>query len=233
MNLLRTSIEFANRIFGQMRAGRRMAVPNDFDYVRLNLGCGLSVTKGWINIDGSINALVASMPSIFHKPMYRLSGSKQYFSEEEYCRFLRDHLFIHHDLATGIPFNNDVADYIFSSHFIEHLYRNDALNLLKECYRVLKEGGVLRISIPDLKYAISLYDSGKKDEMLLNYFFLESGGSHYSSHKYMYDFEMLSKLLKGIGFFEINRCEYQKGALPDSHVLDNQPEVSLYVEARK
>jgi SAM-dependent methyltransferase len=189
--------------------------------------------RGWVNIDGSLNALVASLPGFTHRLMYRLTGARQYYSESEYCRLLGEHVFIHHDLATGIPLRDGVADFIYSSHFFEHLYRKDAMNLLEECHRVLKPGGMLRLSLPDLEYAISLYTAGRKDEMLQNYFFVEDADNHYSRHKYMYDNEMLSSLLAQAGFRDIARCSYREGQVPDSAVLDNRPDESLFVEAIK
>lgn len=233
VTLLRSTIELTNRAVGRLKAKRRVAVPANFNSVRLNLGCGLAVAQGWINIDGSLNALVASMPPAVHRLMYRLTGARQYYTETEYCRLLGEHMFLHHDLAAGIPLGDKVADYIYSSHFLEHLYQRDAIHLLRECHRVLKENGTLRVSIPDLEYAIGLYASGNKEEMLKNYFFVEDGDSHYSRHKYMYDFAMLSVLLKEIGFREIARCNFKEGKVPDIGVLDNRPGESLFVEAIK
>ena len=233
MNLLRTTIEISNKILGRLKAGRKIDISQKLDRVCLNLGSGLAVAKGWINIDGSPNALVAVMPVMFHSLMYRFTGANRYYSKEVYCRLLRDHKFIHYDLSYGIPLAENVADYIYSSHFIEHLYRKDADHLLNECYRVLKKNGVLRISIPDLEYALALYGSGKKEEMLQQYFFVEDHGSDYSRHKYMYDFEMLSKLLKEIGFSDIRRCQFQCGDVPDVKSLDNRPEDSLILEAKR
>ena len=231
MQVLRSAIELTNRLSGRLKAGRRYEVPAGLTSVRLNLGCGLAVARGWINIDGSLNALAASMPSAIHKLVYRLTGARAYYSEADYCRLLQDHMFMHHDLATGIPLKDSVADYIFSSHFLEHLFRKDAEHLLRECHRVLKNDGVLRISIPDLEYAISLYASGQKDQMLQNYFFVEDDDNYYSRHKYMYDFDMLSARLRDIGFREVTKCQYQQGRIPDIDILDNRPDESLFVEA--
>ena len=233
MSLLRSTIELTNRVMARVRSKRRVRVPANFKSVRLNLGCGLAVTKGWINVDGSLNALVASMPVFVHRLMYRVTGARAYYSENEFCRLLGEHVFIHHNLAAGIPLEDEVAHYIFSSHFFEHLYQNEASHLLTDCHRVLKEGGLLRISIPDLEYAIGLYESGEKENMLKSYFFVEDGDNDFSRHKYMYDFDMLSAILSEIGFREITRQKFQEGKLPDINLLDNRPEDSLFVEARK
>lgn len=231
--MLRSIIEFSNKMLGRLKSGRQIDVPKGVDDVRVNLGCALSVVEGWVNIDGSLNALIASMPSAVHAVMYGLTGSNQYYTKDEYCSLLSENIFIHHDLSYGIPLKDDVADYIYSSHFLEHLYRDDARHLLNESYRVLKKGGVVRISIPDLEYAIKLYSLGKKDQTLQNYFFVESDDSYYARHKYMYDFEMLSEILKDIGFNDIKRCDYQQGETPDIDILDNRKDESLFVEARK
>ncbi len=233
MKLLRSTIELTNRTLGRIKAGRRVAIPPGFNSVRINLGCGLAVTQGWINIDGSLNALVASMPPAVHRLMYRLTGARQYYSESEYCRLLGEHVFIHHDLAAGIPLNDGVADYIYSSHFFEHLYRTDAIHLLRECHRVLKDGAILRISIPDFEYALSLYAAGRKDEMLQNYFFVEDSDNHYSRHKYMYDFQMLASILEDLGFRNITRCQFRVGKVADIDILDNRADESLFIEASK
>lgn len=231
--VLRSTIELTNRLLARLKSRRRSNVPEGLPSVKLNLGCGLAVAPDWLNIDGSLNALVAGMPSSMHRFVYRLTGARQYYSEQEYCRLLKEHKFMHHDLSTGIPLRDEVADYIFSSHFLEHLFRKDADYLLRECYRVLKPGGVLRISIPDLEYALSLYSSGQKEKMLQNYFFVEDGDSYYSRHKYMYDYEMLESHLKNMGFSRVTRCQYRQGRVPDIEILDNRPEESLFVEAVK
>ncbi len=231
--MLRLIIEFCNWGLGRLKAGQKVSIPEGDSPVCINLGCGLTVCKGWFNIDGSLNALVASLPKTLHPVMYKLTGAKRHFSKLEYCRLLGDHYFIHHDLSRGIPLKNDIADYVFSSHFLEHLYREDALRLLKECYRVLKKGGLIRISVPDLEFAVSLYSSGQKKRMLEKYFFVEDNRSHYARHKYMYDFELLSIILVDIGFQNIQKQGFQSGEMPDLAALDNRPEDSLFIEARK
>lgn len=233
MALLRSTIEFTNRAMAAIKAKQRIKLAAELEEVRLNLGCGLAVTGGWVNIDGSLNALVASFPAVFQRWMFRLTGARAYYTESEYCALLSQNTFIHHDLARGIPLDNEVADCIFSSHFFEHLYRDEALHLLRDCHRVLKNGALLRISIPDLEYALALYAQGEKERMLQDYFFVEDGGNVYSRHKYMYDFEMLATLLSEVGFRDVTRRGFQEGDLPDVSLLDNRPEDSLFVEARK
>jgi predicted SAM-dependent methyltransferase len=48
-----------------------------------------------------------------------------------------------------LPFDNDSIDFIFSEHFFEHLFLDESLSLLRECYRILKPSGVIRTCVPD------------------------------------------------------------------------------------
>jgi SAM-dependent methyltransferase len=235
MSVIRSLIELSTATIGKVRRGRRICPENDRHdgLVKVNLGCGLAVTKGWINVDASLNALVASWPRALHKILYRLSGANRYYSLEQYCNLLENHVFVHHDLAHSLPLKDGTADFIYSSHFLEHLFKPDAERLLKESYRVLKPGGIVRVCVPDLAYAVLLYSQGKKEQMLENYFFVEDKESFLARHKYMYDFELLKNLLEKIGFTQIELCSYQKGKTPDLEKLDNRPEETLFVEAEK
>jgi predicted SAM-dependent methyltransferase len=232
MKLLRQTIEFTTLTLGKLKRKQRCTVDNGYP-IKINLGCGLAVAPGWVNIDGSLNALVANLPALIHRLAYRMTGANRYYTEEVYCDLLRSNRFIHHDLAAGIPLYDAVADYTYSSHFLEHLFRRDAEQLLAEMYRVLKPGGIARISIPDLEFAISQYVAGEKEKMLTHYFFVDDEDNHYSRHKYMYDFSMIEELLLRAGFREVRRHSFAQGQVPDINILDNRPEDSLFVEATK
>lgn len=230
--MLRFLIEFLNRIFSKLNATQRVH-DNTPGALKINLGCGLAVAPGWINVDGSLNTLMARFPAMLQKVGYRLTGAKQYYSQEQFLKLLNDHRFVHHDLGRGIPFDDSSVDFIFTSHFLEHLFERQAERLLEESFRVLKSGGVLRISVPDLSYAISLYQKGCKHQMLRDYFFVDESDSFYARHKYMYDFELLKEKLNAAGFNAVERRIYREGETPDLQLLDNRPEESLFVEARK
>jgi predicted SAM-dependent methyltransferase len=199
--------------------------------VKINLGCGLRVVQGWLNIDGSLNAMFASWPVWFHSILYRLSGARQYYTLEQYTGILSHHRFLYHDLALSLPLPANSVDFIYSSHFFEHIFKDEAAALLKQCAIALKPGGTIRISIPDLAFAVSLYGQGRKEEMLEDYFFVSGKGSYLARHKYMYDFDMIRSVLEEAGFSSVTRCVYQQGKTPDIELLDIYPEISLFVEA--
>lgn len=235
MSLLRAIVDATTGALGYVKRSRRVAprTARADGMVCVNLGCGLAVAPGWINVDASLNALVAGWPRPLHRILFRLSGANQYYARDEYCDLLERHDFLHHDLGHSLPFPDASVDVVYSSHFLEHLFKPEARRLLAESRRVLKPGGVIRIAVPDLAYAVSLYAKGEKEKMLESYFFVEDRSSTLARHKYMYDFGMLEALLATAGFERIVRRAYREGDAPDLAVLDNRPEETLFVEAVK
>jgi hypothetical protein len=55
------------------------------------------------------------------------------------------------DISNPLPFERDSADYILAEHVIEHVDYYKAVNFLKECARVLKPWGVIRVSVPSIE----------------------------------------------------------------------------------
>jgi predicted SAM-dependent methyltransferase len=66
---------------------------------------------------------------------------------------------IAHNLLSGIPFAENTFDFVYHSHVLEHFTKDDGIKLIKECYRVLKPGGILRIAIPNLESIVREYIS--------------------------------------------------------------------------
>lgn len=55
------------------------------------------------------------------------------------------------DVTRGLPFESSTIDSCYSSHVLEHLDRNAAEAFVKESFRVLRSGGVIRLVVPDLE----------------------------------------------------------------------------------
>ena len=55
------------------------------------------------------------------------------------------------DIRKGLPYGDSTFDSVYSAHLLEHLKRGDGEALLREALRVLKPGGVIRLSVPDLE----------------------------------------------------------------------------------
>lgn len=54
------------------------------------------------------------------------------------------------DVRDGLPYSD--VSYIFAEHFVEHLVLEDGSRFMRECRRVLREDGVLRLSTPNLDW---------------------------------------------------------------------------------
>lgn len=144
------------------------------------------------------------------------------------------------DLRQPLPELSDSVDYIFHEHFIEHLTREDGERLFRECHRVLKPGGVMRFSTPDLMVIAEAYLHQKIDfwkgvwepktpAQLLN------GALREWDHKFVYDEdEMQILLIDEIGFSSAVSMAYKKSdheALKDLEIRPYFEE--LIMEATK
>ena len=61
------------------------------------------------------------------------------------------------DLSQTFPFADNSFDAAYHSNVLEHIRREHALSFLRECHRVLKPRGLLRVAVPDLEQICRLY----------------------------------------------------------------------------
>lgn len=61
------------------------------------------------------------------------------------------------DITRGLPFADNSFEVVYHSNVLEHLPSQLGKHLIKECYRVLRPGGVLRINLPDLEKMVREY----------------------------------------------------------------------------
>lgn len=220
-----------NRIFTWLK--RNQMIRTGSRVVKVNLGSGLTVAEGWYNIDGHLRSYFASWPRWVLRLVYRnVQKSNLVYSEDSYVSILKNHTFIYHNLKYGIPFPDDSVDFLYASHFLEHLFPVHASLFLKEAYRCLKKNGIFRVCVPDLAYAFKLYEKGEKKKAL-GYFFEDDPADEYTYHRYLYDAGLLRESLEKAGFRDIKKCSYQKGQTPDIQKLDRLPDETLYMEAAK
>jgi predicted SAM-dependent methyltransferase len=62
-----------------------------------------------------------------------------------------------HNVTHGIPFSDSHFDNVYHSHILEHLDPERGQELIGECFRVLKPGGIMRVVVPDLEEIAQLY----------------------------------------------------------------------------
>lgn len=62
-----------------------------------------------------------------------------------------------HNLMEPLTFGENTFDAVYHSHVLEHMPKRYAPVFLSECYRILKPGGILRVVVPDLEFAVREY----------------------------------------------------------------------------
>jgi Uncharacterized protein conserved in bacteria len=73
--------------------------------------------------------------------------------------------YVDHELIVDgpMPFEKDSFDGCLASHILEHFSCNDAVDVLRDCRRILKPGGLLIVSVPDADYFLSVHDRDKPE----------------------------------------------------------------------
>jgi SAM-dependent methyltransferase len=62
------------------------------------------------------------------------------------------------DIRKALPFGIGSVEFVLAEHVIEHVEFREGLSFLQECFRILKPGGVLRLSFPDITRQIPVED---------------------------------------------------------------------------
>lgn len=129
---------------------------------------------------------------------------------------------IYLDLSRPLPLPDSSFQHVFGEHVVEHIGEREGEALLRELRRIVVPGGVVRITTPDLKKIIALYEDRNPEIGLDEYAeFLDgiTGKSHERAaqvfndfmrqwgHVYVYDEEDLTAKLEAAGFVAIARCE--------------------------
>ncbi len=119
----------------------------------LNLGCGYKTAdaKGVVNIDFGVFLRIATTPVLRNlSPLIVGQGRK------EKLRHLGTSIMVY-DISSGIPAADNSIAAVYHSHLLEHLDRDVAVEFMREVARVLRPGGIHRIAVPDLEYAVRRY----------------------------------------------------------------------------
>jgi len=134
------------------------------------------------------------------------------------------------DAREPFPLPDNAFDTAFSEHMIEHLTYADGMLCLRECHRVLRPDGRLRIATPSLRRIAALYAEEltdlqrrylawatgafvKHSDIALPGFVLNNIARNFE-HKFVYDEETLRHVLAVIGFVEITEWPVGESADP-------------------
>jgi len=138
------------------------------------------------------------------------------------------------DAYKRLPFKDSSVQFINCEHLVEHLGYKECQYFFKECFRALRNGGVLRISTPSLERLIQLYlGNGRLQtrELLAHHrkyhnSTVESTCEWFNDHmqlwghKFIFDEPTSVELLRKAGFSRTIRCEYGKSEHPELQGID-------------
>ena len=142
----------------------------------------------------------------------------------------------------GVPDNE--FDAIYSEHFVEHLFKYQGVNYLKEAYRILKPGGVIRSVWPPYEFVEKLVSDKSltqtENNFVEHYFqfyvqrhnFAPAGNEHRSKreqcalgllyqngeHLYVWPKKEFIEVCKDIGFTKVEEKPY---GVSDVQALNN------------
>jgi predicted SAM-dependent methyltransferase len=187
----------SNRLLQRVRVLRRRLQGADFeirdDYFRSTNEPKLHIGGGWRLIDGWLNTDIALVPRVMYM-----------------------------DATRKFPLSDGSFDYVFTEHMIEHIAYEQFVTMLVECYRVMRKGGIIRITTPDINALFELLSNAQSpvQERYIAFFtrhFLPKGhpkspaaivNAFFRSwgHTFIYDNETLEVTLRGAGFQSIQRC---------------------------
>lgn len=212
--------------------------------LRINIGCGQAATQGWRNFDNSLSVRVSGIP--FLPDILQKLG----FLEDlqyQFMKFARHNDIEYGDVIKGLPVKDGSVDVLYSSHMLEHLDRNEANAFLKEAFRMLRPGSIIRIAVPDIKKQVARYnDLGDADAFMeatllcgprprslaqrLRLLLIPD-----SRHRWMYDGNSLCHLLEKHGFVKAEVLPAGRTRIEGYEPLNlwERFSESVYVEAEK
>ena len=142
--------------------------------MKLHLGCGDKIIKGFVNIDIREFEGVDIVSNITN---------------------LKD-------------FKPESVSLIYASHVLEHVGRREYLSVLRHWFDLLKPGGVLRLSVPDIESVFEHYSEFKNLELLRGFIW---GGQTYNEnyHYCGWDFQTMYNDLLNVGFENVYRYDWR------------------------
>ena len=181
--------------------------------VLVNVASGTYVLEEFINLD---NHLILQLLPVYSclKPFLSAKKQKDF---EKYLDARNRATLYGHDCRRPLPFPESSVDHILCSHFLEHVYPDAAVNIIRDFRRTLKPSGTLHAIVPDLRDEINRYlkDIGTGDaaDNFMQSLIIsrrtppsfsvrmrEFMGSFGHQHRWMYDETSFSNLIEYCGF---------------------------------
>ncbi len=193
----------------------------------MQYGCGFNAPSGWKNFDVSPTLRFERVPLVGR--LYR-KNQQRFPSNVEYGNIVK-----------GIPLPSESCEAIYASHVLEHLSLCDFRLALANTYRLLTNGGLFRLVVPDLEILARRYIESDDPEAASSFMEATSLGVSErqtglrglvmmwlgnSSHLWMWDLKSIQKELCDVGFKDIRRC-----CMRDEPIFEDVEEESRFVDA--
>lgn len=203
----------------------------------VNVGCGMSPIKGWANFDNSLSVRIKANRLLCRLLLTAAQRNFAHVAREAGIQWAN---------ATALPLPDCSTDVLYSSHMLEHLTREAAALFLQEAHRVLKVGGIIRLSVPDLRVLAEEYLSTGDANCFVDRTLLAVNANGFKSrlrlflagnreHNWMYDGASLCELLQSHNFSSPHVLPPGETLITKAEGLDlrERAEESVYVEAIK
>jgi predicted SAM-dependent methyltransferase len=205
----------------------------------INCGCGRGLERGWLNTD-----------------LVKIEERDGRESELDRLTRVDGQLyFLRHDATEPFPVEDECFDWAYSEHFIEHVSLAEAIGWLTEVHRMLRPGGLARITTPNLATFLHayadpddpFYEQNREELAGTRRFqdrevpdrraFMVNDIFYGWRHRWIYDFEELKHALVTAGFDPATVVEREVGVSGVAEVaaldLPGRAPQTLYVEARR
>jgi hypothetical protein len=184
-------------------------------------GCGLTAPREWTNFDASPRLWIERLPVLGAVA----TGGRTLFPPN--VRF--------GDIVKGLPLAAQSCRAIYCSHVLEHLSLNDFRTALMNTRKLLREGGVFRLVVPDLRVAAERYlatrDASGAMQFMTETFLgtvdrrrgllgLAGAWLGNSQHLWMWDFDSLRPELERAGFRGIRQATFADSDDPMFNVVE-------------
>lgn len=210
--------------------------------------------KLWVNVASSFCTL-SDFVNLDNNPYFRLlplfpllkpflsRGKKEWFRKYQEAR--NGSTVVLRDCRKPLPFPDGSIDHILCSHFLEHVYPEQVTAILADFHRALATAGTVHIIVPNLRAHIEDYMACKSngvsaDKLMIDlllaarkrpsrrFRLLELMGYEGFPHRWMYDYDSMTKRLREAGF---QVCE--ENSSPSAFFRKEDGPLSVHLLAQK
>lgn len=104
-------------------------------------------------------------------------------------------------------FPKESVDLIYACHCLEHFSFLKIPSILSEWHRVLKFGGIIRLSVPDFDLLVKVYNENYNDINSIAMALMGGQDYKYNFHMSIFNHKSLEELLKSVGFHSVQAWE--------------------------